>query len=103
MPKELVMKLLNCVHCDYIVSLSEDIRTCFCGRSSGRYTNEVNVEFCGPARILGIPNTDYKGAIPGQDCRWIVIPDGHNTTRVNSLDLEERIIRYFKKKLNLPM
>jgi hypothetical protein len=56
------MKLLNCLECHSIVNLiTNQSRKCFCGKSAGRYrSNGLYAEFTGPARIIGLINSEYK-------------------------------------------
>lgn len=55
------MKLLNCLKCNDIVSLTMITRLCGCGTSRGKYLNDgLNVIITGEyARTIGIINNEY--------------------------------------------
>ena len=81
------MKLLNCQSCNDIVALHTQMRECLCGKSSGRYQPDgLKAVYQGPARILGMRNSQYSYAVPGQDYVWFVIPEGHNIRKTDSKD-----------------
>ena len=56
------MKLITCLNCNDIVSLSNKMRTCECKRSYGRYTDHINAIVGGPCIVLGIDNGSFKKA-----------------------------------------
>lgn len=57
------MKLLLCPECDDLFNLHFEIRTCRCGKSSGRYINDVNAEYRGKAIPIGFANSSLGSAI----------------------------------------
>lgn len=63
------MKLLNCLRCGDIIALRGKVRTCECGASKGRYVDNINAEYEGPSRLIGINNHDLnaaRGGLPGE-------------------------------------
>ncbi len=74
------MKLLHCMACHEIRSLSREWKACGCGAAKGRYVGDVLVEFSGPARILGMRNPDIlraranEGGGLSENYPWWVIP-----------------------------
>jgi len=70
--KQPPVHLLNCRQCDDIVRLLEEMpRTCFCGKSAGRFTGKEFV-LSGPCRTLLIELEEYDGAAPGKPRKWTV-------------------------------
>ena len=66
------IQLLNCRECDDILRLHEEQpRTCFCGKSAGRFDGKVFV-VSGLARLLEISIEEYDRAAPGEDRKWRV-------------------------------
>lgn len=58
------MKLLFCVHCYDVVSLStKSVRKCECGSVSGRYVDYINAEVTGDPIVLGFQNSSFERAI----------------------------------------
>lgn len=54
------MKLLYCSLCEDIRALQLDsIVVCRCGKTSGRYTDNVNAEYIGAGYLLGISNASF--------------------------------------------
>ena len=61
------MKLILCEKCSDVVSLRLNIdRQCFCGKSGGRYIDEVNAEVWGPCFKLGFANNSLVSALRKQ-------------------------------------
>lgn len=61
------MKLLNCCHCNDIVALSTETRTCKCGKCHGRYladnlTAVVYSISSEHVRVLGMLNEEYESS-----------------------------------------
>lgn len=58
------MKLIVCPKCDDVLSLRTDReRICECGRSGGRYTDDLNAEIWGEAIPIGIANSSFIAAL----------------------------------------
>ncbi|MBU6430513.1 MAG: hypothetical protein KGR26_15960, partial [Cyanobacteria bacterium REEB65] len=53
------MKLLFCPSCHDIRKLISEPTACFCGKSSGHYTDERNAVYSGDAVPLGIDNRSF--------------------------------------------
>lgn len=61
------MKLIFCKECRDVVALKENIdRTCECGKSGGRYVDDLNAEIWGPCLKLGFSNHSFSAAIIAQ-------------------------------------
>lgn len=60
------MKLLHCIKCEDTIALVDEVRTCQCGQSKGRYLNPTeiakgftyNAFYSGPAALMGIANKE---------------------------------------------
>jgi hypothetical protein len=76
------MKLLNCMACQDIVLLHDELRRCKCGRSAGRYTTAVLAEYSGPARIIGMRSIDYHTAQPGVQYPWWFMAESEHIRKV---------------------
>ena len=57
------MKLIYCPSCKDVVKLRHEDRTCFCGKSGGRYINNVTVEIRGEAIPLCIGWRSFLASI----------------------------------------
>ncbi len=79
------MKLLHCRVCRDIIGLvSFHERTCQCGRSRGRYLDQVKAEYSGPAVIIMLSTRDLFAAQVGQHYPWTVLPRDHsNVTKLD--------------------
>lgn len=61
------MKLLMCLKCEDIFNLSlEKDKTCSCGKTQGRYVDELNATYSGPAIPIGFNNRSFLGAARNQ-------------------------------------
>lgn len=61
------MKLLMCLHCHDIFNLNLDEKTCRCGKTKGKYIDELHAEYSGEHAIpLGFTNTSLIKAIQNQ-------------------------------------
>lgn len=84
------MKLLHCMACHDVLALHYKARKCKCKRSTGRYVDDIHVEYSGPACIIGMLNSDLRFAQAGlkgelsPEYKWWVIPD--HTGRVKKVD-----------------
>jgi hypothetical protein len=81
-----VMKLLYCPHCHDVRKLRYDpddfphpdghggahypeLTKCECGKSWGRYTDDINAVYGGDAIMLGISNPSFSAALIMQEAR----------------------------------
>jgi len=53
------MKLLICMECEDIVKLTFTDKHCSCGKSGGRYVDELNAVIHGPCEPLGFANKSF--------------------------------------------
>ncbi len=75
------MKLLLCRICSDVFSLDYEEKVCGCGKSGGRYVDNINAEYWGKkAMLLGFANLSFAKAITMQiangDLTEQVMPDG---------------------------
>ena len=65
------MKLLLCSKCSDIIKLGDKVnRHCACGKSWGRYTDDINAVYGGESIMIGLSNPSLAYAIrkkPRQD------------------------------------
>lgn len=84
------MKLLNCMECHDVQAMTFTERTCFCGKSKGKYVNEVKVEVSGPSRVIGMRNDDYFASMRTRDPRrnynWFEIIEKDQSRNCESYD-----------------
>ena len=65
------MKLIYCKKCHDVVSMRYQERSCFCGKSKGKYLDNLNAEFSGPVIPLGFHNKYFHEALKNQpDANW---------------------------------
>lgn len=57
------MKLILCYTCQSITGLSDEVRTCVCGRSQATYLDGRNAIYSGPCIPLGIDNNGLVEAV----------------------------------------
>ena len=60
------MKLIFCTLCHDIVKCQKSGRTCQCGASGGRYTDDLNAVYWGKALPLGLANSSFVRALRNQ-------------------------------------
>lgn len=60
------MKLLYCLECGDVYSMRSEERNCVCGKTKGRYLDNLNAVFSGPAIPLGFHNNAFKWALDHQ-------------------------------------
>lgn len=61
------MKLLLCMQCDDIFNLGFEVKTCKCGITKGKYTDDRNAIYTGTEAIpLGFDNYTFSEAIINQ-------------------------------------
>ena len=83
------MKLIFCRECEDVIRLNFDKRTCLCGKSGGRYLDNIQAEIHGPCVALGFGNGPFVRAVrealradPGSMgifFKAFVIPEGCET------------------------
>lgn len=61
-----IMKLLMCLECADIFSLSKKEKVCGCGKTKGRYIDNLNAEYSGNAQPIGFANGSFMEAIKVQ-------------------------------------
>lgn len=57
------MKLLLCQECQDVFSLHMNPRHCRCGKTAGRYVNNVDATVTGPCFVLGFDNHSLIDAL----------------------------------------
>jgi len=63
---ELEQELLFCMNCKDVFNLNMRLKSCTCGRSRGRYQDDLNASFKGSAIPLGFANKSFIAAIQNQ-------------------------------------
>lgn len=53
------MKLLACIECSDVFSLTRKVRRCGCGMSAGVYRDNLNAEITGPCQPIGFSNASF--------------------------------------------
>ena len=61
------MKLLFCKECNSIFNLTIAEKTCECGKTKGKYVDNLNAEYSGPGIPLGFSNNSLIRAIKIQE------------------------------------
>jgi hypothetical protein len=56
------MKLLMCTECGDIFNLKYKTKLCSCRKTEGRYVDELNATYSGPAIPIGFANTSFLEA-----------------------------------------
>lgn len=57
------MKLLCCLDCADIFSLSSKEKSCGCGKTSGKYIDDLNAVYSGNAQPIGFSNKSFRLAL----------------------------------------
>jgi len=57
--------LLNCTHCDDVLKLVDQARSCECGRSRGAMQSDNRPSVTGPARVFTVAWEFYDGLCEG--------------------------------------
>lgn len=57
------MKLIFCPKCEDVTKLLSEYRSCRCGRSGGKYTDDLNAIINGDAIPLGFSNPSFVEAL----------------------------------------
>lgn len=61
------MKLLLCLKCSDIFSLRTDAeRSCVCGKTKGKYIDNLNTEISGPCMPIGFKNSSFIDSLKMQ-------------------------------------
>ena len=82
------MKFIFCTDCHDIVRLRRELRKCGCGKSKGRYIDDLHAEIQGKSVPIGIEGDSFAAALkptePGKGIRFeaFVIPKICDTIRV---------------------
>ena len=63
---EASVKLIYCPKCQDVVRLVQYQRSCDCGASNGRYTDDLHAEIAGSAIPLGFANDSLVDALRGR-------------------------------------
>ncbi len=85
---KLTMKLLLCKECSDVFSITFDDKKCGCGKTTGKYLDNINATYSGPAVPLGFNNRtlissviefektgegrDFTAFVIGSDCKTFV-------------------------------
>lgn len=56
------MKLIVCIKCGDIFNLTIKEKTCSCGKSSGKYIDDLNAEISGDCEPIGFANNTFSHA-----------------------------------------
>ena len=59
------MKLMMCIKCQDVIKIAtREMRSCICTQSSSRVLeNGIDVETCGPCRVIGLHNMELADAL----------------------------------------
>lgn len=57
------MKLLLCLKCADIFSLSRKEKYCGCGETSGKYIDDLNAEISGDCQPIGFSNGSFRSSL----------------------------------------
>lgn len=60
------MKMVMCLDCNDVFNIIHQERKCFCGKTSGKYIDNLNIEIKGNCVPIGIHNTKLFQAIAMQ-------------------------------------
>lgn len=85
------MKLLLCLKCSDIFSLSRKEKTCSCGETKGKYIDELNAEISGDCEPIGFANTSFFKALKMQRIENKHY-DGNKNTCCNGVEFHAFII-----------
>ena len=58
-----IMKLLMCLDCGDIFNLTNEIKACGCGKTTGQYIDNLNAEYSGNCKPIGFANGSFMDAI----------------------------------------
>ena len=82
------MKLLFCNRCGDVFSLSNEWKTCRCGKSQGKYINRIDVQHKGYSIPLGFNSRSFHEALKnrpstgtGKEFVAFVIPREYTTIK----------------------
>jgi predicted nucleic acid-binding Zn-ribbon protein len=57
------MKLLACIDCGDIFNLTSKEKSCSCGKTKGRYINDIDAEYEGNAQPIGFSNPSFRTSL----------------------------------------
>jgi hypothetical protein len=60
------MKLLLCLECDDVFNLDYEEKNCKCGKTRGKYVDQINAVYSGHAVPLGFNNISLAAAVRNQ-------------------------------------
>ncbi|KOY81877.1 hypothetical protein I6G82_22915 [Lysinibacillus macroides] len=60
------MKILMCTNCMDVFNLKLEEKTCTCGKTCGKYLDELHAVFKGPAIPMGFTNSSLIKAVNNQ-------------------------------------
>jgi len=75
------MKLLMCTECGDIFNLKYETKTCTCRKTEGRYIDQLNATYNGPAIPIGFANTSFLEASRRQTFMNILERDSKDVCR----------------------
>ena len=67
------MKLVQCHYCNDIYNLRMQMKSCYCGKTSGRYTDDSHAVVTGPHTAIAIGNGSFMNAVrnaPKEENDW---------------------------------
>lgn len=95
------MKLLYCIYCKDITTVTPVVRNCFCGKSQSWYAITMHKEvYSGPALLLGIYDNDVFDLETHLDKTgfyksvWVVIPPKSST-----ILKVKNVLKFYEKEL----
>ena len=87
------MKLIYCINCGDVFNLTKELKMCSCGKSYGKYVDNINAEISSDSIALGFTNNSFADAITnrklvgnsGEDFIAFVITEICTTIKVNNI------------------
>lgn len=67
------MKLVQCHYCNDIFNLRSQTKSCYCRKTSGRYTDDSHAVVTGPHTAIAIGNGSFLNAVrnvPKEESDW---------------------------------
>ena len=75
------MKLLMCTECNDIFNLKYKTKACTCGKTEGRYVDDLNATYSGPAIPIGFANASFLEASRRQTFMNILEQDSKDSRK----------------------